>query len=130
MSKLKKGKSAKDSGYLERIKNAIKNDRSHPRNLGVRMQAHHVISGEGMIRSGKGSTVVGFGYNINFLPNLAFIPCTLQGACYLGVQPHRGNHSAASVADQDDYDDSDHVDYHDKVASQLVEVIDRHLGRR
>lgn len=121
------GKSAKDSQYLKRIKKEIENQPDHPRNMGIAMQAHHVISGEGMKRSQLGPTVKAYGYNINLLPNVAFIPCTLQGACYLGVQPHRGNH-ASKVVDQDDYIDSgEEKDYHDMVASDLQRVIDKHL---
>lgn len=48
-----------------------------------------------------------------------FIPCTLQGACYLGVQPHRGNHTA--VISQDDYDDDlEPVTYHDMVSNRII----------
>jgi hypothetical protein len=113
------GKSAKDSKYLKRIKDAIEGDATHPRNNGVLMQAHHVISGEGMKRSGLGKKIEKFGYDINLLPNLVFIPCTLQGACYLGVQPHRGNHTAK--VDQDDYDDdSEPKSYHDIVSRKIV----------
>lgn len=126
MTSVKPGKSAKDSQYLERIKNAIEGDKKHPRNLGLRMQAHHVISGEGMKRSDLGETIKSYGYNINFLPNVAFIPCTLQGACYLGIQPHRGNHATKS-GDPDDYIDSgEEADYHDIVASDMQRVIDKH----
>jgi len=121
------GKSAKDSTYLKRIKDAIAGELHHPRNMGIRMQAHHVISGEGMKRSGLAPVVKAYGYNINFLPNLAFIPCTLQGACYLGIQPHRGNHGGKE-ADQDDYVDAgEERSYHNKVSSDLQRVIDKHL---
>ena len=116
-----RGNSAKDSKYLARIKNAIENDKNHPRHLGVQMQAHHIISGEGMRLSGLGTKIEKYGYDINLLPNLAFIPCTLQGACYLGVQPHRGNHRAR--VDQDDYtDDMEPEDYHDMVARKVKEL--------
>lgn len=119
MTKL--GNSAKDSQYLKRIKDAIAGDREHPRHQGIKMQAHHVISGEGMRLSGLGRKIEKYGYDINLLPNLAFIPCTLQGACYLGVQPHRGNHTAS--VDQDDYhDDMEPEDYHDMVARRVKEL--------
>jgi hypothetical protein len=72
-----------------------------------------------MKHSGLGKKIEKFGYDINLLPNLVFIPCTLQGACYLGVQPHRGNHTAK--VDQDDYDDdSEPKSYHDIVSRKIV----------
>ncbi|MTV40783.1 AHH domain-containing protein [Duganella radicis] len=115
---IKLGNSAKDSKYLKRIKDAIEGDKSHPRNNGVKMQAHHAISAEGMKRSGLGKEIEKFGYDINLLPNLVFIPCTLQGACYLGVQPHRGNHTA--VISQDDYDDDlEPMSYHDLIGMRI-----------
>jgi hypothetical protein len=51
-----------------------------------------------------------FGYDINSLENLAYIPCTLKGACHLGVQPHRGNHTA--VSDDLDKDGNRPKSYH------------------
>lgn len=113
------GNSSKDSKYLKRIKDAIEHDKSHPRNNGVKMQAHHVISAEGMKRSKLGKQIEEFGYDINLLPNLVFIPCTLQGACHLNVQVHRGNHTA----NQDDYDDdSEPASYHDMVSKRLKDL--------
>lgn len=112
------GNSAKDSKYLKRIKDAIEGDKEHPRHHGVKMQAHHIISAEGMKRSGLGKKIEKFGYDINLLPNLVFIPCTLQGACHLGVQPHRGNHTA--LIDQDDYDDDrEPMTYHNMVTFRI-----------
>jgi hypothetical protein len=112
------GNSAKDSGYLKRLKDAIEHDKDHPRKHGIRMQAHHIISGDGMRRSKMGKKIEKFGYNINYLPNLVFIPCTLQGACYLGVQPHRGNHDFSM--EQEDYqDDLEPAGYHELVATRL-----------
>lgn len=110
------GNSSKDSKYLKRIKDAIEHDKSHPRNNGVKMQAHHVISAEGMKRSELGKKIESFGYDINLLDNLVFIPCTLQGACHLSVQLHRGNHTA----NQDDYDDdSEPGSYHEMVRKKI-----------
>jgi hypothetical protein len=115
------GKSSKDSMYLKRIKDAIEDDRTHPRHHGIKMQAHHIISAEGMKRSGLGKKIAQFGYDINLLPNLVFIPCTLQGACYLGVQPHRGNHTAH--VNQDDYDDDlEPKTYHDVIAGRILDL--------
>jgi len=115
---IKLGNSAKDSKYLKRIKDAIEGDKAHPRHNGVKMQAHHAISAEGMKLSGLGKKIEKFGYDINLLSNLVFIPCTLQGACYLGVQPHRGNHTA--VISQDDYDDDlEPKNYHKLISSRI-----------
>ncbi|MET3130294.1 hypothetical protein AAKU55_000547 [Oxalobacteraceae bacterium GrIS 1.11] len=115
------GNCSKDSQYLNRIKKAIEEEKGHPRHHGVLMQAHHLISGEGMKRSGLGHQIEKFGYDINLLPNLVFIPCTLQGACYLSVQPHRGNHTAD--VDQDDYaDDSEPMNYHKMISFRLKDL--------
>ncbi|MCC7596549.1 AHH domain-containing protein [Janthinobacterium sp. FW305-129] len=113
------GNSSKDSKYLNRIKAVIEGDHHHPRNNGVRMQAHHIISAEGMKRSQLGKKIEKFGYDINLLPNLVFIPCTLQGACHLNVQLHRGNHTS----NQDSYDDdSEPASYHHMVAQRIIDL--------
>lgn len=118
---IKLGNSSKDSRYLKRIKDAIEGKKKHPRHNGVKMQAHHAISAEGMKRSGLGKKIEKFGYDINMLNNLVFIPCTLQGACHLGVQPHRGNHTAA--INQDDYDDDlEPGSYHDLIGQRLKDL--------
>ncbi|WP_432721154.1 AHH domain-containing protein [Jeongeupia wiesaeckerbachi] len=116
------GNAAKDSHYLKRIKDATADMPEHPRHFGVLMQAHHIISAEGVKRSGLGKELAQFGYDINLLPNLVFIPSTLQGACHLGVQPHRGNHTALLEADEGD-DDSQHpLTYHDMVKTRVAEL--------
>lgn len=110
----------KDSEFLNRIKSAIEKIPGHPRHKGVPMQAHHAISEKGMSLSKLGKKFKGFKYNINLLPNLVFIPSTLMGACYLGVQPHRGDHVAKHP---DDYDDDEHPrTYHDKVKELLIKT--------
>lgn len=112
------GRTTKDSQYLRRIVDAIADLPDHPRHKGVAMQAHHLISATGMKRSGLAEKIKDFGYDINLLDNLVFLPCTLQGACHLGVQPHRGNHTA--TVDQDNYDDDNEPkDYHDMVADRI-----------
>jgi hypothetical protein len=114
----KAGRTTKDSAYLDRITRAIADDSKHPRHQGVAMQAHHVISATGMHRSKLSDKIRKFGYDINLLENLVFLPSTLQGACHLGVQPHRGNHTA--IVERDSYDDDDHpMDYHDMVAARI-----------
>lgn len=90
------------------------------------MQAHHVLSGEGVRQSELGPKLVKWRYDINTEKNLVFIPSTLQGACYLGVQPHRGNHTAKGKpeveASDDDYDDDAEIrDYHRTIASLIID---------
>lgn len=111
------GVTTKDSRYLARIIDATES-KKHPRHQGIGMQAHHVISVTGMHKSGLADKIRKFGYNINLLENLVFLPCTLQGACHLGVQPHRGNHTAPS--DPDFYQNDVHPrDYHNMVELRL-----------
>lgn len=126
MALKKIGNSSKNSMYLAMMK-ANTTDKKHPRNMGVKMQAHHVISADGVVLSGIGERMEKFGYDINLEKNLVFIPCTLQGACYLGVQPHRGNHTAEGMIEpepsEDDYDDdAEPRSYHKQVAMRLIEA--------
>jgi len=88
------------TNYLKRIKRKT-NHIGHPRNKGIPMQAHHLISEKGIKLSEMGPTLEKLGYDINALKNLIFLPSTLPGACHLGVQLHSGNHTAASTM----YDD-------------------------
>ncbi|RQP24214.1 AHH domain-containing protein [Piscinibacter terrae] len=116
------GTITKTTTYLSTLKTRIAPDVRHPRHHGVKMQAHHILSAEGAKLSQLGRKLVGFGYDINVAKNLAFLPCTLQGACYLGIQPHRGNHTALSDGEaQDEFDDDDaHPrDYHALVARAI-----------
>lgn len=113
---LLRGNTSKDSQYLRMMNGRIKAMPSHPKHKGIKMQAHHVISAEAVKLSSLGSKLEEFGYDINLAPNLAFLPCTLQGACHLGIQPHRGDHTALSGRDdteESSYDDDDHpLSYH------------------
>lgn len=114
------GNTSKDSQYLKLMNGLVKSNSKHPKHKGVKMQAHHILSADGVKLSGLGSKLEGFGYNINLEKNLAFLPCTLQGACHLGVQPHRGNHTAISDLEETDYDDDDHPrSYHLMVAKKI-----------
>lgn len=116
------GTITKSTTYLSTLKARIALDVRHPRHHGVKMQAHHILSAEGAKLSNMGRKLVGFGYDINDPKNLAFLPCTLQGACHLGIQPHRGNHAAPIDGDvQDAFDDDDgHPrDYHKMVAYKI-----------
>lgn len=121
-----KGNTSKDSKYLGLMNRAIKGKHTHPKNNGIRMQAHHIISAEGVKMSGMGSKLEEFGYDINLGPNLVFLPCTLQGACHLKVQPHRGDHTAESErpprleSEEDNYDDDRHpFSYHTMIATRV-----------
>lgn len=126
------GNTAKDSNYLKLLNNLIASKNGHPKHKGVKMQAHHIISADGIKLSRLGSKLEEFGYDINLAPNLAFLPCTLQGACHLGVQPHRGNHTALSDrgdAEQEDYDDDEHpLSYH-MLISKKVQTLKLPLDR-
>jgi hypothetical protein len=115
------GSVKKSTNYLTTIKTATLDPR-HPRHCNIKMQAHHVISAEGVRRSGLGSDLVKFGYNINVLSNLVFIPSTLQGACYLGIQPHRGNHPSPIEEDTPDDDGDRPMGYHDMVKLRVKEL--------
>jgi hypothetical protein len=112
------GLTTKDTIYRDRIMRAVEGDKEHPVHHGIKMQAHHLISATGMHNSGLGPKIKKFGYDINELRNLALLPCTLQGACHLGIQPHRGNHTA--VVEDERYRDDEHPkDYHDMVKDRL-----------
>ena len=122
------GNVGKDTKYLNLIKKATSQvlHPNHPRHHGIKMQAHHLISAEGVKESGLGKKLVEFGYDINELDNLVFIPWTLQGACHLGVQLHRGNHTAPIEFDEND-DDTEHpMSYHFLVA-RLVRRLESYL---
>ncbi|MDW5419185.1 AHH domain-containing protein [Iodobacter sp. CM08] len=117
------GNIGKDSKYLNRIKDATAHIADHPRHHGIKMQAHHLISADGVHESRLGKKLAEFGYDINLLPNLVFIPSSLQGACHLSVQPHRGNHTAPIASELDD--DLDHPDtYHTMVSKRIREMAD------
>jgi len=116
---------AKDGSYRNRLESAIKGSPDHPYHKNVRMQAHHLLSATAvkMLPEGVRRNLEYFNYDINCLDNLSFIPSTLQGACYLGVQPHRGNHNVklADIADPEG-DDSREDTYHLLVKARLIEL--------
>ena len=132
----------KGHSYLKAIQRNIARDASHPKHHGIKMQAHHLLSQEGIEISELGSKIVRFGYEIDDLENLTVLPCTLQGACHLGVQPHRGDHASMSARiaprrfpgrlssseniDEENYDDDDHpYSYHRMVARNLKTLVAR-----
>jgi transposase-like protein len=116
---MKEWQEKKPDLFIKRVYNQAGLDKKpHPKNSKIKMQAHHIISADGMKKSGLSEKIKSFGYDINKLHNLVFLPCTLQGACYLGIQPHRGNHDFA--IDENSYDDdSEPRKYHDLVAEHI-----------
>jgi hypothetical protein len=123
-----RGSVLKDSRYLTTLQGRTKGA-SHPRNQHVAMQAHHAVSAKGVSMTRHGDRLADLGYDINDAMNLVFIPCTLQGACLLQVQPHRGNHTATDPADVDGNRDPS---YHDRVATMIngaMKDLERDCGR-
>ncbi|GGC08001.1 AHH domain-containing protein [Pseudoduganella buxea] len=105
--------------YLEFMKSRTESD-SHPRHH-MDMQAHHAISEKAIFDAKLDDRLADFGYEIDVPENLVFIPSTLQGACLLQVQPHRGNHTARLIKGDDD--DSCHPPaYHIMVANRLKAI--------
>src|SRR5690606_11536965 len=99
------------TGYRRKIVKAVKNNPSHPIHHNIEMQAHRLISSKGVQMAGMGRQLAGLGYDINVLENLVLLPSSLQGACHLKVQLHRGDHK---------YTDDDHpFSYHEVV---MIEV--------
>lgn len=116
------------SDYLKMLK-ARTEASTHPRNNDVAMQAHHLISAKGVNLNNLGDRLEDLGYDINRWQNLVFIPNTLQGACLLQVQPHRGNHTATDAPDNDTKKDRS---YHVTVArlvSRAMPDIEKACGR-
>lgn len=104
-------------------------DLCHPRHHGIKVQAHHILSGDGVKLSGLGPKLESHGYDINDPPNLAFIPCTLQGACHMGIQPHRGDHTAQADP-ENDYDDDDEPDSYHKFVAKRVSALLPHMDEK
>lgn len=102
------------TGYRARIMNAVKHDKNHPVNNGVKMQAHHLVSAKGVQLAGMGNDLKQLGYNINVLENLVLLPSTLDAACHMRVQLHRGDHN--------DADDEHPLAYHERVKIELAKL--------
>lgn len=118
------------TGYLTTIKKATTQvlNPGHPRHAGIKMQAHHLLSAAGIDAAGLSDELRGWGYDINVVENLSFIPSTLQGACHLVVQLHRGDHDSP---DPDAYDwDGAHPDSYHDVISRLAEDKVRQLRKK
>ena len=105
-------------GYRENILARIKDDPDHPIKHGIKMQAHHIVSRKGLEASGLSEKLAHLGYRVDEPENLVLLPGTLQGACHLGVQLHRGDHAHT--------DDEHPESYHDTVSEFLVSI-DHHI---
>jgi len=93
------------SEYQTHFEAAIEGDKTHPFHAsnGFYMQIHHLLSQKGIADTGASAIKIkNMGYNMNRAGNLVALPSTLQGACHLGVQPHRGNHSFTEEAHEGD----------------------------
>lgn len=128
-SEFGRGSSLKgNSDYLGSITSNIRKHRGHPRHHNVSMQAHHLISSfavNDLLPTQVRKNIEYFSYNINCLENLVFLPCTLQGACHLGVQLHRGNHTAIGKPNEEDAtedDDDIYRPYHTQVGKRLSAI--------
>ncbi|WP_115618441.1 AHH domain-containing protein [Chromobacterium vaccinii] len=113
------GKIVRSSNFRKAILRNIALRKDHPMHAGIAMQAHHLISEKGVNQSLIGHWLIKVGYDINILPNLALIPSTLQGACHLGVQPHKSGHTIPSDPGEWDDDNMHPQSYHDLIAKQL-----------
>lgn len=114
----------KSSNYRTKLYDSVDDD--HLVKNGVKMQAHHLISADGVKNVENRELMIEAEYDINKLENLVFIPCTFDGACHLGVQLHRGNHTSTSdYSDLDEeYDDDEHPrDYHATVKMLVEEAL-------
>ena len=119
-----RGNTTKGSEYLTMLKSktTLLMHPRHPRHHGVDMQAHHAISQKAIFDAKLDERLEDFGYEIDVANNLVFIPSTLQGACLLQVQPHRGNHTAEEVKGADD-DRQHYPPYHIMVANRLKAIM-------
>ncbi|GGX73030.1 AHH domain-containing protein [Saccharospirillum salsuginis] len=108
------GTDEKDSQYRKRLERAVQSEQDHPIHHGITMQAHHLLSQEGIKYSKLGDELKHRGYDMNVVENLVFLPSELIGACHLGVQLHRGNHTNVSKFTG--------RSYHNEVKYQIQEI--------
>jgi hypothetical protein len=116
-------------GYRETIAAAVRNKPGHPIHKNVKMQAHHLLSKKGVKRSGLKSELEHLGYDIDALENLVLLPCTLQGACHLGVQLHRGNHTTTADFSIDNDDDDLHGLVYHLAVKKLLKAVESAVKR-
>lgn len=124
---MKKSNTSRSHDYKKELYERIKDDDNHPYNLGIEMQAHHLISISGMKKSGLSSQVETTGYDINHPKNCVFLPSTLKGACHLKVQVHKSAHTNVVFGDDADSAHSHKVrgkNYHDFVSDLLIDIKD------
>ncbi|STQ89872.1 AHH domain-containing protein [Iodobacter fluviatilis] len=113
------GNIEKNTTYRKTIENNTK-EATHPRNKGIIMQAHHIISADAVKRSNVGALMEQYGYDINCINNLVFLPYSLEGACHLEVQLHRGNHASPAADELLSPDDRPHPSaYHQSIRDFL-----------
>jgi hypothetical protein len=111
--------------YLESIQKNTQ-ESGHPRHNGIAMQAHHLLTVSGVKKSDVANDLIDAGYNINWIGNVVFLPSTLKGACHLGIQPHRGDHTAIIkfFSGKDSLADDKHpLNYHTLVKSKVEKAI-------
>jgi len=97
-------------GYRENVLVPAAKDSKHPTNYGFTMQVHHLLSTKGVKDSGHYDELKAYNYNINLAGNLVALPSTLQGACHLKVQLHKGDHT--TLMDTNDNDGEHPRAYH------------------
>lgn len=114
----------KKTGYRRKVMAVAERMLWHPVNKGVKMQAHHLVSAKGVDIAGLSNKLEHLGYDINVLDNIVLIPSTLQGACHLKCQLHRGNHTTVNEPGDSSNDDEHPVSYHMKVRQYLDGIKD------
>jgi hypothetical protein len=124
---MNKASTEKDTHYRDTLMANVSGDESHPINNGVPMQAHHVISAQGVKISMAEAQMRKVEYDINELNNLVFVPCTFQGACHLNTQLHRSNHTT-NKPKEGDLDDEHPRSYHQTVAELVNAVYEKNTG--
>jgi hypothetical protein len=120
------GNTKKDSKYLKRITEAIAEFEDHPKhskNAGINMQAHHLISEQGLSKATYLEQIDHLGYDINVLENLVFMPTDPFDACHMGVQVHRSGHTS-KINTSNDPDDDHPKSYHEVIETYINAISD------
>ncbi|MER2497047.1 AHH domain-containing protein [Vibrio neptunius] len=84
--------------WIANVNEYNENVKPHPFCHGIQMDTHHLISGKALNDLGQDiqDALIYKGYNVNALNNLVGLPKTYKGACYLGIQLHRTQHTFKS----------------------------------
>ncbi len=114
-------------GYRNAVIKPARKDPNHPINHGFKMQVHHLLSKQGVGNTKSGPLLKKYGFNINLPGNLVALPCTLEGACHLKVQLHRGEHPKA--VDTND-DDGEHPNSYHAAVRKLVKDAVKTIKKR